>query len=304
MLERRVQRRLAGVERSLVWILGSPRTGSTWLVNLLAISDRVVPSDEPGIGYHLGMFAADVGGPHPAALDVSGALLPQARADDPNYFFSRTYEAAWREPLRRLILGRFAEQLSRAQRGSDPLLVIKEPAGSQAADFLLTLLPASKLLFLVRDGRDVVDSGLDAVDRGGWLAQLFLTEEEMSSDERFNLLRAQAYRWVHRMRTVGEVYERLPDDQRFLVRYEDLRADTTGGLGKLFRWLDVEVDPALMAQRVAAMSFEAQPREQTGTGKFARAGKSGGWRENLTSPEQRVIEDIMAETLMRLGYEA
>jgi len=63
--------------------------------------------------------------------------------------------------LRTLLLERFGAHLRRAG-GSDPLCVIKEPNGSQGAGFILFRLPCSRLLFLLRDGRDVVDSELDA----------------------------------------------------------------------------------------------------------------------------------------------
>ena len=46
------------LESRLVWVLGSPRSGSTWLSSLLRASPRVVRVDEPGIGVHLGVLVA------------------------------------------------------------------------------------------------------------------------------------------------------------------------------------------------------------------------------------------------------
>src|SRR3954466_15243190 len=44
------------LESRLVWVFGSPRSGSTWLLRLLAEHESVVPVDEPLIGSYLGPF--------------------------------------------------------------------------------------------------------------------------------------------------------------------------------------------------------------------------------------------------------
>jgi len=293
------------IARSLVWMLGSPRTGSTWLLYLLAVHPRIVPIDEPGIGYHLGMFAADAMGAHPWAFEDARLLLPHARSDDRQYFFSRHYENVWRPRLRGLILARMQAQLrtvAREKQTAHPIGVIKEPAGSQVADFLFTVLPESRLLFLVRDGRDVLDSALDAVRHGSWLADQFGATADLSPEERLGFLRAQAHRWVARTGSVQRAYERLPDRQRFLVRYEDLRVDTKKGLREILAWLGLDYDEALFGERVAKLSFEAVPEAERGTGKFTRAASPGMWRQNLTATEQTAIAEIMGDALAALGY--
>lgn len=290
-------------DSSLVWMLGSPRTGSTWLLNVLAIADRIVGCDEPGIGYHLSLFSADVMGPHPVAFDASPSVLPAGRAGDPQYFFSDQFTEAWREPLRQLVLRRFGAHLAAGGAGRDGLLVIKEPAGSQAAPFLVDLFPRSRLLFLARDGRDVVDSELDAVSKGGWLSDLFDAQAPLPADERLNLLRAQAHRWVHRMQLVQQAYDVLPPQQRLLVRYEDLRADTFTVTEQIFHWLGTPVPEAALRSRVAETAFEALPSDQRGQGRFTRAATPGAWRQSLTAAEQQIANQIMGPTLAALGYD-
>jgi hypothetical protein len=287
-------------------MLGSPRTGSTWLLNLLATNSRVVPIDEPGIGYHLGLFVADVMGAHPATFEESRLLLPAARADDRQYFFSKDYEHIWRPRLRMLILSRFHAQMRdrAAEKGVEaPIAVIKEPAGSQVAEFIFSLLPASRLLFLMRDPRDVLDSTLDAVLGGSWLANRFGADGQLSAEERLVILRAQAHRWLARTEVLQRVYDRLPADQRYLVRYEDLRADPAKIVRGVLRWLRLDVDEARLATAAEKLSFEAMPDSARGKGKFARAATPGLWRENLTADEQAVIHDTIGDVLAKFGYE-
>jgi LPS sulfotransferase NodH len=43
-------------EERLVWIFGSSRSGSTWLLKMLAELDGVTAVDDPHLGHHLGVW--------------------------------------------------------------------------------------------------------------------------------------------------------------------------------------------------------------------------------------------------------
>jgi hypothetical protein len=290
------------VERSLVWMLGSPRTGSTWLLNLLKVDPRVVPVDEPAIGSHLGLFGSDVMGSHPSGWEESELLLVPFRRDDDSYFFCGRFEDAWRPALRRLLLARFDAHATAARRlVASPLLVLKEPAGSQAAELLLSVLPGSRLLFLLRDGRDVIDSEVDAVRTGGWLTDRF-GGEGLAGHERLDFIVGQAHRWVVRTRAVQDAYDRHHPDRRLLVRYEDLLDDTERWVTTILDWMGADVGADSIAAHVDKLRFDALPAERTGGGRFARAATPGLWRTNLTSEEQSVLHRIMGDTLEASGY--
>ena len=156
-------RRERATERRLAWILGSPRSGSTWLLKMLVASDEVMPSDEPNIGLHLGPFISDRPGMQPADFDDGNCTLYRFGRSHHGYFFSDSHRAEWRGPLRTLICERYA--YARDWK----IVAIKEPHGAQAADLISLALPKSRFLFLLRDGRDVVDSQLAGQLPGGWL---------------------------------------------------------------------------------------------------------------------------------------
>lgn len=299
---RTVAREADALESRLVWMVGSPRTGSTWLLNLLKLHPLVYTLDEPLIGAHLGMAATSTVGASarsPAAGRVPRAVDVFAAHDD--YFFSTRYRDVWCQPLRHLVLTRFAAQVRDA--GGDPqrnTVVVKEPHGSEAADLLVDVLPRSRVLAVVRDGRDVVDSLLDAVQPGAWAASL--AQVGTSDTERLRFLEDTGALWAERTAVVLRAVE-VAGERALLVRYEELLADTEAGVRRILDWLGLDA-PAGLAEHVERLSFERVDPAHRGAGQFHRAAKPGGWRANLTHEEQLVVARAMGPFLSRLGYDA
>ena len=168
-------------------MFGSPRSGSTWLLNMLGTRTGITTIDEPGIGSHLGLFSPDVFVAPARTFPPDKLRVNDGRASNANYFFADQFADVWRPGLRELMLDRFAAHIDREQPRPSRCF-IKEPNGSQAADLVMSLLPASRLLALVRDGRDVVDSQLDAYGENTWLGK-WVGGRTLSADERL----AQAF---------------------------------------------------------------------------------------------------------------
>jgi hypothetical protein len=309
-------------ESRLVWIFGSPRTGSTWLLHLLTFPLRLttgrpsgstmprkapvrplaVPINEPYLPNHLTPILDGFAEPGAPSF-----LLNATRAHDPNYFFSEAFAGSWRPEVRRLILVRLqaqAQLAAREQSLDDPFVVIKEPNGSHGADALLSLLPHSRMIFQQRDGRDVVDSMLHAQSGGGWrLGGPAGFTPLQGESERLQFVRRHSRLWVNRTLAVQRAYDAHPPDLRITIRYEDLRSDTMGTLRPLVDWLGVHRTDEELEAAVAALAFEAYPAKAKGPTKALRAASPGLWRENLSDTEQLAVNEIMGETLERLGYE-
>ncbi len=127
-----------------------------------------VPINEPLLPSHLTPILDGFAEPGAPSF-----LLNPTRASDPNYFFADAFAQFWRPEVRRLILVRLHAQADLAAQEhslQDPLVVIKEPNGSHGADAVMSILPHSRIIFQLRDGRDVIDSVLHAESRGGWLS--------------------------------------------------------------------------------------------------------------------------------------
>lgn len=286
---------LTQIERKLVWIMGSPRSGSSWLMHLLVEPPRVVGISEPLIGAHVGLMTSTV-----ANVGIAQVLDRPRLLDlrtDPDYFFAATQTRYWRPALRHLLLRRFMPQVPR----SALRCVVHEPNGSEGADVLLSTLPKSRLLFLTRDGRDVVDSMLDASRPGSWLDVVFGVGKERVGNARLAYVEEQAHRWRLRTAVVRAAYDNHDPASRYLVRYEDLLSNTVQELMKIYQWLAVE-PPVNTVERVEERAFSSIPEKDRGAGQFHRAASPGLWRQHMTIEEQRVCLDIMGEDLAALGY--
>jgi Sulfotransferase family len=287
---------LRSFEERLVWIFGSPRTGSSWLMKLLSECPEILTIDETYVPLHL----VPVG--HTVA---DGEYLEAGvRADDSNFFFARRYLAELRPELRGLILRGLQRQVRELGAGSSPRwVVIKEPNGSHGADTTLSLLPRSRMLFLLRDGRDVLDSLTDALlGRDSWWRRSQQGIANKVTQQRLAFLRQHANLWLERTNSVQRAFRALPEEQRLLVRYEELLNDTPAGLSRVFRWLRLNADAQEVARIVARHAFDAIPDQEKGPGKMARAASPGLWRERFTAEEQQLLEEVMGDKLRELGY--
>lgn len=293
------RRRPSGVEGRLVWMFGSPRTGTTWLLQLIRSHPAIATMDEPGIGMHLALFAPEALGVPASGFRPEQMRVNDSRSGDCDYFFAERYVDVWLPSVRALLVDRMAAQLS-AHTGKPTLLFVKEPNGSLGADVITRALPRSRLVWVQRDGRDVIDSQLDAAHKGSWLSH-FGGGLEATPEERLRFVEQRAHLWVARTNAVKRAYDAHDPRLRLAVRYEDLLTDTEGNLRRIFGWLGVAA-PNNIGDFVERLSFESLPEHDRGSGRFARAASPGLWRENLTDEEQRAVTKVLASTLESMGY--
>jgi hypothetical protein len=303
---------------------------------MLAGLDGVVPIDDPHLGHHLGVWRpislAWAAAEHAPDLTT----LDRLKHDKASYFFSDRYRDAWAPALRRLVAARFDAEVhdhlaggsslavrsasgaggvgaacagsgresgdgTHAGSGVDglPMVVVKEP-GSHVADHLVSLFPDSRLVFLLRDGRDVVDSWLSAYRSGSWA----LDEGAFpaTDDGRVALVRWQSAVWAFRTDVVHRVFAAHPDDRKVLVRYEDLVADPAGELARILAAVPLGATHEALAEVAAAHDYGRVGPADKGDGKFIRSARPGRWRTNMTPTEQRVMDEVMGPMLVRLGY--
>lgn len=287
---------------NLTWIFGSSRSGSTWLLRMLSGLDHVVPVDDPHIGHHLGVWR-----PIPLAWATASEppelrTLQQFKREQRDYLLSDQYRDHWVPALRDLFRARYEPQIAEDARASniaEPLVVVKEPA-AHAADLLVEMFPESRVVFLLRDGRDVVDSWLDAYRDGAWAMRE--GGYPLSDRGRVPFIRWQSEVWLARTETMQSVFAAHDPGRRLLIRYEEMREDPAAAVGAICDLLGIEAGSERLDEIGKASAFEHVPSTEKGNGRFVRRAEPGGWRESMSAEEIAAMDEVLGETLVELGY--
>ena len=176
--------------------------------------------------------------------------------------------------------------------------------------------PQQKVVFLVRDPRDVIvsfyfhvlhrASGRELRRKQIPPSARDLAIDAFVLDDRFGVTRVIDY--MNRWAAEGPS---LPNS--IVLRYEDLVADTVGELERLVRFVGLDMAPDLLADAVAFASFESlRKKEREGyfqsdrlglarageedSGKV-RAGRVGGYRDRLGAATVKALDRLVAERL-------
>jgi hypothetical protein len=82
-----------------------------------------------------------------------------------------------------------------------------------------------------------------------------------------------------------------------IVLYEELRSDTLETMRRLYSALGIEVDEKELARAVERHTWETIPEDMKGQGKFYRKASPGGWRDDLTPRQAKLVEEITAPVM-------
>ena len=282
------QQRLAQPDSSylrpenIVWILGTARTGSTWLGSMMAKPKGYWRWREPKIGHLFGYYFHRYG--ERGILDYR-------------------YKEIWLRSIRSLVLGVADAKLrSGISKQGVGYLVVQEPNGSAGAPWLLEAFPESRMIFLVRDPRDVVASQLDAAKKGGWMYMFTVRGEQrewpdsVADTNPTAFVEDMANRYMRDIGYVKQAYDHHKGP-KVLVRYEDLRADTQGTMKRMYSALGLRVKERELARAVDKHAWESIAEDEKGEGKLRRKAKPGGWKEDLTLEQAEIVERITAPLL-------
>ena len=275
-------------EKNIVWLFGHRRSGTTWLgKQLLSFNTAFV--FEPDITFHL---EQPVG-----VRDHKLMRTIEVRKHMDDYFFSDKYKPVWNYFLRKMILNRFYGQI---QNLSLPVIV-KEPSSRLgASDILSECLPNSKLIVLIRDGRDIIDSLVDSRSKVGW--QNIRPNSVITEKNRVRVVEDLAKNWVQQMENLMRSFENHEESQKMLVRYEDLIEKPSVILKKIYDFLKIEISLGRVDDLIQKYNFDKIPENKKGPGKFFRSATPGKWKENFNDEEKKIMEEIMGKSLKKLEY--
>jgi len=272
---------------NVVWIFCTARSGSTWMRSML---DDLVDGEvweEPKVGRLFGEFYSRA---KPTQLGRT------------NYVLGEPTREAWTGALRDFVLR--TAWASHPSVTPERYLIVKEPGGAVGAPLLMAALPESRMVLLVRDPRDFAASVLDATMKGGWMQEgmdEWARRDLESEKDVQRYLRALSRQYVRQMGNGKRAFD-AHDGRKIMVRYDDLRTRTLGTMRNLCAALELPVTEQKLAQVVDKHSFENIPQRERGEGKFYRKATSGGWKDDLTPEQAKIVEDITAPLINELVW--
>ncbi len=269
------------MEKNITWLFGAARSGTTWLA-LELLSHNTKSISEPMLERH---------------LSVPSGIQDLRYIDNPlkysSYFFSDEYKKTWMFFLRKLILNRIYSEI----QSIDKKIIIKELTIWGASDIISECMKNSKTIILLRDGRDVVDSAVEATSQDGFMKNLGLQKQTRPVK-----IIEQSQIWTTATKNLLKTYDMKSKGLRYKIKYEDLRKNTLEELEKIYKFLEIYIPKHELQKIVTNFTFENLPPEQKGPGKFARSATPGKWKENFSEEEKKIMEKIMEPTLRMLGY--
>ncbi len=261
---------------NLIWVFGTGRSGSTWLASMLGeLTPRQRWKDygrrrfwnEPLVGQLVGHFYTQV---------------PHRQLGNRHFIFGDSTREAYLEGIRFLVLNVAREKFP--ELTEDDYLVIKEPNGTVGAPLLMEALPESRMIFLVRDPRDVVASALDRHRTGGIARERTIKDprrqKKASRPSRADaepdaFVAAQARRYLKNMDAAKQAYE-AHGGRKSMVRYEELRADPLGTMRRIYSDLGIPAAEEEVARAVEKHAWENVPEEAEGPGQGPPQGQARG----------------------------
>ncbi|MDP1544869.1 MAG: sulfotransferase [Anaerolineales bacterium] len=184
------------------------------------------------------------------------------------------------------------------------------------------LYPDAKIIYIVRDGRDVL---ISERFRNFVEESKFLTAEDKRiisdlkvdsapfSDGRCSIftetsIRNIAKRWADDLREIDSEGVELYGRNYIPLRYEDLLTQPFAEMSRLWKFLSVKkISKTLEKQLLAEMSSnpdeEWQAKRNEDIASFLPKGQAGNWQRLFTARDKALFKEVAGEALVKWGYE-
>jgi hypothetical protein len=172
---------------------------------------------------------------------------------------------------------------------------------------LIRAFPEIKIPVIVRDGRDIaVSAAFFHQKYYGQSWERFFENAEMN---RINSEYAMGWGWQFKdFYSKAFAMAREYPNNVMIVRYEDLLVDPMQYMAKVYGFLSVSAEQALVKACVDSCSFErlsgGRSRGSADSSSFFRKGISGDWKNYFTKKAVEEFKKVAGDFLIESGYES
>lgn len=263
----------------LIFMVGAPRSGTTWLQLLLSASPLIATAVETQL---FSLYARSLFSEWRWASSGRKVGIYSLMNEEEYFHFLRQFASS--------ILARIL-----AAKPGATMILEKTPDHALYWKDILALFPGAHFLHVIRDPRAVVASMRSASQSwADWHSPSVITS---------------CTHWISNVAAAREIRNTTPNYLE--VRYEDLKRNDTHTLRSLFAWCgvglsDAEVASILRKNEIDRLrSFEVQElaSDYGSWGKdFFRKGEIDSWRSELSWRQVVLIERLVGTLMDELGY--
>ncbi len=264
------------------YIVGVPRSGTTWLLSLMTQHDDIVGLQQSGFFHAIAPLRRWWRSNH-----GYGKQLQTARQSDGDQ--QHIGDVLSRSDFQQLlgpVVDRIRSSLLRTGQGYS-VLVDQTPENLELRKSILELDPDAYFLHIVRDPRAICSSMQGANKL--WSAKFPRRTSGIARS------------WNEYMGYSLDLQDRT--DRYMEIRYEDLLAEGPRILQSVFEWLGLATTPAQCQSAVDNCAIEKLRARKLGPEGFFRSGTSDSWQSDLSARQVRVIEHLCADAMAGKGYE-
>jgi hypothetical protein len=277
--------------KEMFFVMSMPKSGSTWLMNLLNghndvlcwgeghLPNHLLPSLDKALAHYEGMIDQWYKQFESMGIDQKPPVL----LDTDKQF---------------LYCSAIALLFSRAA-GSDKARVLgeKTPDNLYAANQLASLFPKARFIHIIRDGRDAAVSGWNMRKEMNNFRARFKAFDDYAS--------FYAEKWVQGVE-MGQKFGQLNPDKYIELKYEALHDSFDSEVAKLLEFLAVDKSPTAIDDCREGGLFmnktKGRKRGEENKSSFFRKGIVGDWRNEMNDAVLKAFMNKAGSTLEDLGY--
>jgi hypothetical protein len=192
----------------------------------------------------------------------------------------------------------------------------------QAVRDMHAIYPDAKLVYIVRDGRDVLISERfrNFVEESKFLspADKRIIEDLRKDQDQFingarsifteTFIRRVAKGWITNLQEIEDEGKRLFDKNYFALRYEDLLSDPFDEMSHLWKFLGVKkvdrsLEKKIKIEMISNPDEEWQAQRDERIASFLPRGQAGNWQRLFTVKDKSIFKEVAGEVLVKWKYE-